>query len=84
MGHVYCTLLTSIQGLGLFFWLQNFEFRYFFFFFGGGGVEVLSTIFMGMPILAGIFMGMPILAGIFLGCQFKNVDFMVFLSYKVH
>ena len=43
------------------------------------GVEVLSTISMGMPILAGIFFfGMPFSAGIFLGCQFKNVDFKVF------
>ena len=34
-----------LQGLGLFFGVQNFEFRHFVL-----DVEVLSTIYMGLPI----------------------------------
>ena len=65
--------------------ILNFAFFFFFFlfFFFWGGVEVLSTIFMGLPILAGIFLGMPFSTGISGGCQFKNIDFSVFLLYKV-
>ena len=46
-------------------------------------MEVLSTIFMGMSFFEGIF-GVYHFPQVFYGgCQFINVDFMVFLLYKV-
>ena len=59
----------------LFFWFKSLNFAIFW------GVEVLSAIFMGMPIREGIFMSFS--TDIFGECQFINVDFMVFLLYKV-
>ena len=46
--------LANYRDSDYFFGVQNFEFRYFL------GVEILSTIFMGMPIWAGIYFGYDI------------------------
>ena len=48
-----------------------------------GGCRGFVNYFMDMPILAGIFGGMPFSTVMFWGCQFKNVDCLVFLLYKV-
>ena len=77
----------SSDYLFIFFLFYYFFFFFFFFFLFKilnfaifWGVEVLSTIFMGMSIIAGIF-GDVIFHGYFWGCQFINVDFIVFLLY---
>ena len=70
-GTVNLVPMLQHPGLGLFVWVQNFEFHYFFECWG------FVNYFYGLPIWVGIFWGMSFSTGIFLwgGVQFKNVYF---------
>ena len=95
--HFFSSFMMSGVGCDFCLWpfpaifVYLFEFRYFLV------VEVLSTIFMGIPIWASVFLDMSFPTAVFFFfCflllfffffflyQFKNVYFMVFLLYKVH
>ena len=74
-----------LQGPGLFFGVQNFEFHYLF------GIEVLSTIFYGYANFSRYSWGMPFSTGIFFffwwgartgGGQFKNLILWCFFYTK--
>ena len=63
------------------FGVRNFEFRYIFFFCGG--VSRFCQLFYRSANLRRYIFLMCRFPQVFLGCQFINVDFRLFLLYRV-